>query len=62
MSPADRPKQTPVTFRLPDDLLERLDRIAARWTKDGPVPATRTDAVRVLLTRAVEAEEKRHAR
>jgi metal-responsive CopG/Arc/MetJ family transcriptional regulator len=57
-----RRKQTPIAIRLPDDLLERLHRIAAKWTKDGPVPATRSDAIRVLLTRAVEQEEKRHGR
>lgn len=62
MTSTERPKQTQIAIRLPDDLLARLDRIAAKWTKGGPVPATRSDVLRVLLTRAVEAEEKRHAR
>jgi predicted transcriptional regulator len=62
MTPADRSKKTQMAFRLPDDLIARLDRIAAKWTKEGPVPATRSDALRVLLTRAVEHEEKRHVR
>jgi predicted transcriptional regulator len=54
--------QTQTTFRLPPDLLDRLDRIAERWTKAGPVPVNRSDVVRVLLTRGVEQEEKRHGR
>ncbi len=62
MSPIVRPKKTQMAFRLPDDLIARLDRVAAKWTKEGPVPATRSDVLRVLLTRAVEQEEKRHGR
>ena len=61
MSPANRPKKTQTAIRLPDDLLARLDRIAARWTKEGPgMTATRSDVVRGLLLRAVEQEERRH--
>jgi predicted transcriptional regulator len=60
--PPDRRRQTQTTFRLPDDLLTRLDRIADKWTKAGPVPVNRSDVVRVLLARAVEQEEVRRAR
>jgi metal-responsive CopG/Arc/MetJ family transcriptional regulator len=58
-----KPRQTQTAIRLPNDLLERLDRIAERWTNDGPgMTATRSDVVRALLLRAVEQEEKRHGR
>jgi predicted transcriptional regulator len=63
MSATDRPKQSQTAIRLPDDLLQRLDRIAARWTKEGPgVAVTRSDVMRVLLLRAVEQEEARRVR
>lgn len=57
-----RVRQVQTAIRLPDDLLEALDRIADKWTKKGPVPARRSDVVRALLRRAVEAEEKHHVR
>jgi hypothetical protein len=61
MSPT-KPPTTQTAIRLPSDLLPRLDRIAEKWTKAGPVPVTRSDVLRALLLRAVEAEERRHAR
>ena len=52
-----------VAFRLPEILLERLDRHAERMSKDHPgLEFTRVDALRTLLTRAldeVEATDKR---
>lgn len=62
MSPP-RTKTTQTAIRLPEDLLERLDRIAERWTKERPgMVATRSDVMRALLHRAIEAEEKSHGR
>jgi predicted transcriptional regulator len=61
MSPAKRPKQTQTAIRLPDDLLGRLDRLAAKMSKERPgMVVTRSDVVRSLLLRAVAEEEKRH--
>jgi hypothetical protein len=43
-------------FRLPPDLLQRIDRYAERLRKEAPWSnATRTDAVRALLLRGLEA-------
>jgi metal-responsive CopG/Arc/MetJ family transcriptional regulator len=61
MVPARSP-QSPLSLRLPRDLLDRLDRLAEKWTKSGPVPVNRSDVIRALLLRAVEQEEKRHGR
>ena len=53
-------KTTQVAFRLPDDLLERLDAHAERMREAQPgVNVTRTDVVRTLLTRALEDAESR---
>jgi metal-responsive CopG/Arc/MetJ family transcriptional regulator len=62
MAPTKRPRQTQTAVRLPDDLYPRLDRIAERWTKAGPVPVNRSGVIRALLERAVQEEEKRHGR
>jgi predicted transcriptional regulator len=60
---APRPKRTQTAIRLPDDVITRLDRLAARWTSEGPgVPITRSDVLRTLLLRALEQEEARRAR
>ncbi len=49
---------TQVAFRLPDDLLRRLDAYAERMRAAQPgVNVTRTDVVRVLLTRAIQRVE-----
>ena len=54
---------TQVAFRLPDSLIARLDRHTERMTKEHPgLDFSRADAVRSLLTRAldqVEGDKKR---
>jgi len=46
---------TQVAFRLPADLLKRIDRHAERMRDAQPgVNVTRTDVVRMLLTRALD--------
>ena len=46
---------TQVAFRLPADLLKRIDRHAERMRVAQPgVNVTRTDVVRMLLTRALD--------
>lgn len=51
---------TPVAFRLPIRLVKRIDRHAKRLSKKerGVVEFSRTDALRDLLTRALEIAEK----
>ena len=58
-----RPKSpTPKTltaFRLPPELLTRVDAYAERLQRDTPwATVTRADAVRALLTRALDAVER----
>jgi DNA-binding transcriptional MerR regulator len=49
---------TQVAFRLPDSLIARLDRHTARMTKENPgLDFSRADAVRSLLTRALDQVE-----
>jgi hypothetical protein len=59
----DKESTTQVAFRLPDSLIARLDRHAERLSKEHPgLEFTRVDAVRTLLTVALdeaEAAEKR---
>lgn len=51
-------KTTQVAFRLPDALVARLDRHAERLSKQHPgLEFTRVDAVRTLLTRALDEIE-----
>ena len=56
-------KQTQLAIRLPAELIDRLDQHAERMNRDHPgLGATRADAVRTLLTAAldrVEAAEPR---
>ncbi len=50
---------TLVAVRLPDTLLARVDHLAERWSRERPgLPVTRSDVVRVLLERGVDAEVK----
>lgn len=52
-----------VPFRLPAELVKRLDRHAERMSKAQPgLLATRGDAVRVLLTEALDRSEARHGK
>jgi hypothetical protein len=47
-----------VAFRLPASLLDRLDRHAERMCRDVPgLDFTRVDALRTLLTTALDAAE-----
>lgn len=49
-------KQT--AFRLPEGLIARVDAYAERLTRERPgMPATRADAVRILLSMALEQVE-----
>jgi hypothetical protein len=49
---------TQVAFRLPDSLIARLDRHVERMTKEHPgLDFSRADAVRSLLTRALDQIE-----
>lgn len=46
-----------VAFRLPTELVDALDRYAAKMSETQPgLTFTRADAVRVLLTRALSGE------
>lgn len=48
-----------VAFRLPESLVERLDGYAAELSRAQPgIEFTRADAVRLLLTRALDSAEK----
>ena len=54
---------TQVAFRLPDNLIKRLDRHVARMGSENPgLDFTRVDAVRSLLTRALDEVEARDKR
>jgi hypothetical protein len=56
MSPKE--PTTQVAFRLADRLLERIDRHVQRMAKEHPgIEFTRVDAVRALLTKALDGEE-----
>lgn len=60
MHDADMAKEptTQVAFRLPDSLVKRLDRHVERMTAENPgLDFTRTEAVRSLLTRALDQIE-----
>jgi hypothetical protein len=51
----DKESTTQVTFRLPDSLIKRLDRHVERMNADYPgMTFTRADAVRTLLTSALD--------
>jgi predicted DNA-binding protein len=50
-------KQT--AFRLPPELLKRLDRFAKKRGTATGLSLNRTDAVRLLLAKALDEEEKR---
>jgi hypothetical protein len=53
----------PVAFRLETELLKRLDEHAKRMAAETPgLKLTRTDVVRVLLLKGLDAEDKRGRR
>ncbi len=46
-------------FRLPESIIERLDRYAERLRREQPgLEVSRADVVRLLLARALEQEER----
>ena len=54
----DKDPTTQAAFRLPDHLIARLDRHAERMSKEHPgLEFSRADAVRTLLTRALDEVE-----
>ena len=48
-------KTKQLTFRLPEDLIQRVDACAARIQSEAALPVTRTDVVRMLLLHALES-------
>lgn len=52
-----------IPFRLPEDLVKRLDRHAERLRKEQRgMRVTRADVVRVLLTEGLDRVEGRHGK
>jgi len=52
-----------VPFRIPDELVKRLDKHAERLRRDQPgLRVTRADALRVLLTEALDQKEARNGK
>ena len=52
-----------VPFRIPADLVKRLDAHATRLSKRNPgMRVTRADALRTLLLTALDAEEANHGK
>ena len=52
-----------VAFRLPVELVERLDAFAEQMKAESPgLRVTRADAARLLLTRALDASEKKRGK
>jgi hypothetical protein len=55
---AEKTKTIQVAFRLPENLLERIDAYARRLSEAAPgLTITRADAARMLMTKALDAEE-----
>lgn len=58
MTPRSKERGTQLAFRLPDELVERIDEHVKRLGRDNPgLDFTRTDAVRSLLVRALDDVE-----
>lgn len=52
-----------VPFRIPDELVKRLDKHADRLRREQPgLRVTRADALRVLLTEALDQKEARNGK
>jgi hypothetical protein len=59
----DETKDEQIVVRLPSALLERLDAYAERMRREVPGPAwKRSDVVRMLLARALEADAPKRGR
>lgn len=51
-------KTTQTAFRLPNDLIERLDRYVDKLNADSPgIELSRADVVRMLLTKGLDAAD-----
>jgi hypothetical protein len=60
MATKKRPPMQVIPFRLPDTLVKRLDKHAERLRLKHPgFEANRADALRLLLTEALDREEAR---
>jgi hypothetical protein len=60
--PAEATEQIQVAFRLPADLVERIDRHAEHMSEQFPgIAFTRADAARTLLTVGLQHVEREHA-
>jgi len=58
MTPRSKERGTQLAFRLPEELVERIDTHVKRLGRDNPgLDFTRTDAVRSLLVRALDDVE-----
>lgn len=51
--------QTQTAIRLPDSLIERLDRIAENMSQPGILPVTRSEVIRLFLTQGAERAERK---
>jgi hypothetical protein len=62
VSPKKAPKREVMglyAFRLPDDLIGRIDGFARKLEKERPgMTVARADAVRALLTKAIDLDEQ----
>jgi hypothetical protein len=55
----DRQRTVQVAIRVPEDLLERIDDYAQRLSEGTPgLTITRADAARMLMTKALDAEDQ----
>jgi hypothetical protein len=55
----DKQRTVQVAIRVPEDLLERIDEYAQRISEATPgLTLTRADAVRMLMTKALDAEDE----
>jgi Arc/MetJ-type ribon-helix-helix transcriptional regulator len=63
MAAKKKPADVPLSIRLGRPLVERLDRYAERLKAERPgLTVSRADVVRVLLTKALDAEEGQEGR
>lgn len=50
-------RQHHTTLRLPEEMVEKVERYRERLEAESPVKVTRTDALRILITAGLKAEE-----
>lgn len=58
------PAQSHVTFRLPAELLDKVDAYAEHLAAETGLPVKRADALRMLITKGLQLrqEEEKHKR